>query len=107
MSTSDRETLLASASAARAEAAPEPSDYVLTADTARILVVDDEKVIREILADFLSMEGYVVHAVEDGEKALEELKQRSYNLVISDLKMPNMGGLELIAARSPRRASRS
>ena len=52
--------------------------------------------IREILADFLTMEGYVVHAVEDGAQALEELHKRSYNLVISDLKMPNMGGLELI-----------
>src|SRR5437016_5684606 len=69
----------------------------MTADTPRILVVDDEKVIREILADFLSMEGYVVHAVEDGVEAMKELKKRSYNLVISDLKMPNMGGLELIA----------
>jgi response regulator RpfG family c-di-GMP phosphodiesterase len=62
----------------------------------RILVVDDEKVIREILADFLDMEGYVVHTVEDGVEALKELHRRSYNLVISDLKMPNMGGLELI-----------
>src|SRR5499427_9579931 len=66
-------------------------------ETPRILVVDDEKVIREILADFLSMEGYVVHAVEDGVEAMKELHRRSYNLVISDLKMPNMGGLELIA----------
>jgi response regulator RpfG family c-di-GMP phosphodiesterase len=97
LSSSDRETLAASVAAAGAEAAPESSDYVLTADTARILVVDDEKVIREILADFLSMEGYVVQAVEDGAAAMEELKKRSYNLVISDLKMPNMGGLELIA----------
>ncbi|HEY7372201.1 MAG TPA: HD domain-containing phosphohydrolase [Polyangia bacterium] len=96
MSTSDRETLAASAAAA-SETTPEPPDYVLTADTARILVVDDEKVIREILADFLSMEGYVVHAVEDGVEAMKELQKRSYNLVISDLKMPNMGGLELIA----------
>ena len=96
MSTSDRETLVASATAAAVDAAPESSDYVLTADTARILVVDDEKVIREILADFLSMEGYVVHAVEDGVEAMKELKKRSYNLVISDLKMPNMGGLDLI-----------
>src|SRR4051812_49448548 len=42
------------------------------------------------------MEGYVVHTVEDGAEALKELHRRSYNLVISDLKMPNMGGLELI-----------
>ncbi|HVZ89360.1 MAG TPA: HD domain-containing phosphohydrolase [Polyangia bacterium] len=99
MSTSDRETLLASATAARAEAAqsrPERADYVPAMETARILVVDDEKVIREILADFLTMEGYVVHAVEDGALALDELHKRSYNLVISDLKMPNLGGLELI-----------
>ena len=78
MSTSERETLAAAgAAAAGAEAAPESSDYVLTADTARILVVDDEKVIREILADFLSMEGYVVQAVEDGAAAMDELKKRA------------------------------
>ena len=52
--------------------------------------------IREILSDFLSLEGYVVRAVEDGVEALKELQRRSYNLVISDLKMPNMSGLELI-----------
>ena len=42
------------------------------------------------------MEGYVVRTVEDGENALAELSRRSYNLVISDLKMPGMGGLELL-----------
>src|SRR5688500_10978377 len=42
------------------------------------------------------MEGYVVRTVGDGEAALKELQRRSYNLVISDLKMPNMGGLELL-----------
>jgi response regulator RpfG family c-di-GMP phosphodiesterase len=65
-------------------------------DSPRILVVDDEKVIREILSDFLTMEGYVVRAVEDGAAALAELRLRPYDLVISDLKMPNMGGLELL-----------
>ena len=65
-------------------------------ETHRVLVVDDEKVIREILSDFLTMEGFVVRTVEDGEAALAELQQRSYNLVISDLKMPKMGGLELL-----------
>jgi response regulator RpfG family c-di-GMP phosphodiesterase len=65
-------------------------------ESPRLLVVDDEKVIREILSDFLTMEGYVVRAVEDGGSALRELERRSYNLVISDLKMPGMGGLELL-----------
>jgi response regulator RpfG family c-di-GMP phosphodiesterase len=68
----------------------------LQEESPRVLVVDDEKVIREILSDFLTMEGYVVRTVEDGQAALKELQRRSYNLVISDLKMPNMGGLELL-----------
>ncbi|MBW2731772.1 MAG: response regulator [Deltaproteobacteria bacterium] len=62
----------------------------------RVLVVDDEKVIREILSDFLTMEGFLVRTVENGEAALLELQRRAYNLVISDLKMPKMGGLELL-----------
>jgi response regulator RpfG family c-di-GMP phosphodiesterase len=66
------------------------------AESARILVVDDEKVIREILAEFLTLEGYVVRSVEDGEKALTELRMRPYDLVISDLKMPRVSGLQLL-----------
>lgn len=65
-------------------------------ESPRILVVDDEKVIREILCDFLAMEGYVVRSVEDGAAALRELQLRPYDLVISDLKMPKMGGIELL-----------
>jgi len=71
-------------------------EYTFNPESPRILVVDDERVIREILSDFLGLEGYVVRTVEDGVQALEELQKRSYNLVISDLKMPKMGGLDLI-----------
>jgi response regulator RpfG family c-di-GMP phosphodiesterase len=70
---------------------PSPSN-----DAPRLLVVDDEKVIREILADFLSMEGFWVRTAEDGAAALVELSRTHYDLVLSDLKMPNMGGLELL-----------
>jgi len=66
----------------------------------RVLVVDDETVIREILADFLSMEGFFVRTAEDGSAALVELSRHHYDLVLSDLKMPNMGGLELLQAIS-------
>ncbi|MBL9014274.1 MAG: response regulator [Myxococcales bacterium] len=65
-------------------------------ESARILVVDDERVIREILAEFLSLEGFTVHTVEDGEKALTELRLRPYDLVITDLKMPKISGLQLL-----------
>jgi response regulator RpfG family c-di-GMP phosphodiesterase len=64
----------------------------------RVLVVDDEKFIREILAEFLGMEGYVVRTAEDGSSALTELGRSHYDLVISDLKMPRMGGMELLEA---------
>jgi response regulator RpfG family c-di-GMP phosphodiesterase len=65
-------------------------------ETARILVVDDERVIREILAEFLALEGFEVHTVEDGEKALTELRLRPYDLLITDLKMPRISGLQLL-----------
>lgn len=70
----------------------------------RVLVVDDEKFIRDILADFLGMEGYEVRTAEDGVAALHEMSRQPYDVVISDLKMPKMGGIELldeISKRSP------
>ena len=83
-------------SAEDASSSGERFGFALSTESPRILVVDDERVIREMLSDFLGLEGYVVRTVEDGVQALEELQRRSYNLVISDLKMPNMNGLELI-----------
>src|SRR5262249_14773724 len=65
-------------------------------DRPRILVVDDEKVIRDMLADFLGMEGYYVRTAEDGTSALSELTKSPYDVVISDLKMPRMGGIALL-----------
>jgi response regulator RpfG family c-di-GMP phosphodiesterase len=64
----------------------------------RVLIVDDEKFIRDILADFLGMEGYIVRTAEDGAAALVELHNAHYDLIISDLKMPRMGGIELLDA---------
>ena len=69
-----------------------------TDERSRVLIVDDEKFIRDILADFLGMEGYIVRTAEDGTAALSELRSAHYDLVISDLKMPRMGGIELLDA---------
>ena len=69
-------------------------------------IVDDEKFIRDILADFLGMEGYVVRTAEDGAAALSELDHARYDMVISDLKMPQMGGIELLEAIGTRRRTR-
>jgi response regulator RpfG family c-di-GMP phosphodiesterase len=65
-------------------------------DRPRILVVDDERFIREILAEFLGMEGYFVRTAEDGSSALTEVGRSHYDLIITDLKMPKMGGMELL-----------
>ncbi len=70
-------------------------------ESARILVVDDERVIREILTDFLEMEGYAVVSASDGQEALNRLQAgEQIDLVVTDLKMPNLGGIELIDAIS-------
>jgi putative nucleotidyltransferase with HDIG domain len=68
----------------------------LPEDRPRVLVVDDEKFIRDIIADFLGMEGYIVRTAEDGSSAVTELERARYDMVISDLKMPRMGGLDLL-----------
>ncbi|HEY4056503.1 MAG TPA: HD domain-containing phosphohydrolase [Kofleriaceae bacterium] len=83
-------------SAAPAESGASDAQPQGETEAARILVVDDERVIREILAEFLALEGYTVHTVEDGEKALTELRLRPYDLLITDLKMPRISGLQLL-----------
>src|SRR5690606_11710493 len=62
----------------------------------RILVVDDEESIREFLDIMLRKEGYEVTCAEDGKVALELLKKRSFDMVISDMQMPHVTGLELL-----------
>ncbi len=62
----------------------------------RILVVDDEESIREFLDIMLRKEGYEVTTAEDGERAIEILKKKSFDMVISDLQMPKINGLDLL-----------
>jgi len=63
----------------------------------RILVVDDEARIRETAALLLSSNGYEVHVAEDGFAALVHLRRSLPDLIISDLRMPNMSGFELLS----------
>ena len=62
----------------------------------RILVVDDEDSIREFLEIMLKKEGYEVTTAEDGLRAKEILMKKSFDMVISDMQMPNMTGIELL-----------
>ncbi|WP_437538566.1 response regulator [Sorangium sp. So ce726] len=64
----------------------------------RVLVIDDEPAIRETLDTFLSFEGYEVATAASGEAAVEQVKGEPFDLVITDLRMPGMGGDETLAA---------
>ena len=63
----------------------------------RILVVDDEMNARSALVELLSEEGYVVESAADGFKALGKAAEFAPDLVLTDLKMPGMDGLQLVA----------
>src|SRR6185437_8660346 len=64
---------------------------------ARILVVDDQEMIRDSLAATLAREGHDVVAAGDGQAAVGRLAGARFDLLISDLKMPKMTGIELLA----------
>lgn len=62
----------------------------------RILLVDDEKTIRDALRDILEYEGYAVEEAKDGEEGLNALKNKDFDVVLCDIKMPKMDGLETL-----------
>lgn len=61
-----------------------------------ILVVDDEALMRQFLEETLKRKGYVVDIAEDGKQALSSLKKNTYDLVITDMKMPDLSGLAVL-----------
>jgi excisionase family DNA binding protein len=76
---------------------PASTPRVRTAeDRARILVVDDESSIRDLLAKTLALADYDVDTAPDGRAALERLRLYPYDLLIADLKMPGIDGLSVI-----------
>ena len=60
----------------------------------KILVVDDEPVMRDSLAAWLREDGYDVHTAASGEEALEMAKKNDYAVLFADLKMPGIDGIE-------------
>jgi|AP95_1055475.scaffolds.fasta_scaffold40135_2 DNA-binding response OmpR family regulator len=62
----------------------------------KVLIVDDYRVIRELLAKYLDRPGFKTCMASDGREALEVFQREKPDLLISDLHMPNMDGLELI-----------
>lgn len=62
----------------------------------KILIIDDERSIRNALKEILEFEGFIVFEAEDGETGLTLLKQQSIDLVFCDIKMPKMDGIEVL-----------
>jgi DNA-binding NtrC family response regulator len=65
---------------------------------AKILVIDDERSIRNTLKDILEFEKHAVSLVENGRQGLEILENETFDLIFSDIKMPEMDGIELLNA---------
>jgi two-component system cell cycle response regulator len=66
-------------------------------DTPRILVVDDNRMVRLFVAERLRQDGYAVAEAQDGAEALESFRRERAHVVIADVGMPRLGGLELLA----------
>jgi len=69
----------------------------------KALVVDDQQMNRSFVKVYLGIKGYEVETAEDGLKALAACKEKKYDLVFTDIEMPNMNGIEFL--RSAKRLS--
>jgi DNA-binding response OmpR family regulator len=64
--------------------------------TNRILVVDDEEDVRDLLSRFLTRRGYLVESVGDGEEAIEHILENSPDIVLLDIRLPKVDGLKVL-----------
>src|SRR5574340_629084 len=74
------------------------SDSAVSAAPARILVVDDERSMRELLSIVLKREGHEVLVAENGRAAIDLLEHQPVELLISDVRMPDLSGVDVLAA---------
>jgi DNA-binding NtrC family response regulator len=61
-----------------------------------ILIIDDEKAIRKTLSEILSYEGYKIEEASDGEEGLKKFREKAYDVVLCDIKMPKLDGLDFL-----------
>jgi excisionase family DNA binding protein len=80
----------------RAGRAGPPRDPVSPAQRARVLVVDDEEPVRDLLLRTLALADYDVDVVPDGRTAVDRMRIIDYDLLITDLRMPDVDGLKVI-----------
>jgi len=68
----------------------------VTKRSCKILVIDDDNWIRDVLRDFLSGKGFEVEVVNNGSTALDTFKRKGFDIVLVDLKMPGISGIEVL-----------
>lgn len=61
-----------------------------------ILIIDDERAIRKTLSEILSFEGYKIDEAADGEEGLKRFSEKPFDLVLCDIKMPKLDGIEFL-----------
>lgn len=62
----------------------------------KVLLVDDEKGLRYLLSDVLTSKGFEVRMAKDGQESLDQLRNRRFDLVITDIQMPRLDGIEML-----------
>ena len=70
----------------------------MSAPAARVLVVEDQAPVRGLVVEVMRDEGHAVDAVETGEEALRRLERELYDVVLLDLALPGIGGMEVLSA---------
>jgi len=74
----------------------ESTEYGIEEKGVRMLVVENDPSTRELLREFLLEEGWTVKLAQDGKEALLKVRKESFDLVLTDLKMPRMNGIQLL-----------
>ena len=64
--------------------------------SAKILVVDDDEMTRHFLSHILAQQGFLLESASDGEQALVLLKEKAFDIILLDIEMPGMNGLETL-----------
>jgi DNA-binding NtrC family response regulator len=75
----------------------------MAAETSRILVVDDEEMIRDLLRETFQRRGYSVETVEKGNDALKKIETERYDLLVSDIRLPDISGMKILTETKKKR----
>ena len=72
------------------------AEHMVERDTPQILIVEDDEAMREFLCQAISRSGYYVEAVPDGTEALRRVEESHFDLLLTDIRMPGLDGIELV-----------